>query len=142
MGGKHKKMTVWTTDDDNRLLQLQMELGKTKWKAIASSMPGRSVASVRNRFFRIDRGARLVQEGKGKNRCTRCGEMKRGHVCRYKTKTDDDTVRADMNSKTRVASMLTSMRMGASILSPPCFQESSTMFASLIDSNELKEEKE
>lgn len=128
--GKHTEMTAWSTDDDDRLLQLQIELGKNVWTAIASKMPGRSVASVRNRVFRIDRGNRLVQEGKGKNRCTRCGEMKRGHACRYKIRADND------NHRTGVVNMLTSMRLGL-FSSSPCSQQGG--FDSLNESNELEE---
>ena len=36
---------------------------------------------VRNRFLRIERGRILTQEGKSKNRCGQCGQLKRGHVC-------------------------------------------------------------
>ena len=37
---------------------------------------------VRNRYLRIERGRWLTEQGKSKNRCGQCGELKRGHVCR------------------------------------------------------------
>jgi len=37
---------------------------------------------VRNRYLRIERGRMLTEQGKSKNRCGQCGELKRGHVCR------------------------------------------------------------
>jgi len=36
---------------------------------------------VRNRYLRIERGRQLTEEGKSKNRCGQCGQLKRGHVC-------------------------------------------------------------
>jgi len=36
---------------------------------------------VRNRYLRIERGRELTEQGKSKNRCGQCGQLKRGHVC-------------------------------------------------------------
>jgi hypothetical protein len=37
---------------------------------------------VRNRYLRIERGKWLTEQGKSKNRCGQCGELKRGHRCK------------------------------------------------------------
>ena len=37
---------------------------------------------VRNRYLRIKRGRWLTEQGRSKNRCGICGELKRGHVCK------------------------------------------------------------
>ena len=37
---------------------------------------------VRNRYLRIERGRWLTEQGRSKNRCGQCGELKRGHMCR------------------------------------------------------------
>ena len=55
-----------------------------RWKFIAEQLGNanpRTAAMVRNRYLRIERGRQLTQEGKSKNRCGQCGELKRGHVC-------------------------------------------------------------
>lgn len=46
----------------------------------------RSIASVRNRFLRLQAGMRpsLNESLKKSNRCQRCGEVKKGHICRQR----------------------------------------------------------
>merc|ERR1719326_47919 len=41
----------------------------------------RTSAMVRNRYLRIEQGAKKVQAGECRNRCGQCGEFKLGHVC-------------------------------------------------------------
>ena len=56
-----------------------------RWKLIAEALcksNPRTPAMVRNRYLRIERGRWLTEQGKSKNRCGQCGELKRGHVCR------------------------------------------------------------
>ena len=63
------------------LRRLVREEGR-RWRKIADSFPGRSVASVRNHWLRIEQGERDVAERNYKNRCTACGQPKRvGHRC-------------------------------------------------------------
>ena len=52
------------------------------WKSIVKQLPGRTTSSVRNRWLRIEKGRKLREEGKGKNRCRACGEIMLGHICR------------------------------------------------------------
>jgi len=63
-------------------MRLINESGK-RWKQIASALKpfDRTPAMVRNRYLRIERGKWLTAEGKSKNRCGLCGQLKRGHVC-------------------------------------------------------------
>lgn len=55
-----------------------------KWGKIAGLLKGRSSASVRNRYLRIEKGQQLRDAGKSKNRCAACGQHKLGHVCTVK----------------------------------------------------------
>jgi hypothetical protein len=79
-----KKGTVyedWNDKDTVLLVDLQAALGN-RWAQIAAHFPGRSVNSVRNRFYRIQIGAQksLDPNVKG-NICNKCGLRKRGHLC-------------------------------------------------------------
>lgn len=85
-GGAHENMRGWSPEEDELLLELIQISGK-RWKHIAEALgaqsPGtpRTPAMVRNRFLRIERGRQLTEQGKSKNRCGQCGQLKRGHVC-------------------------------------------------------------
>jgi len=70
----------WTPEEDLLILRLFAAEGR-KWGRIAALLPGRSSASVRNRYLRIEKGRQLTAEGKSKNRCAACGQLKLGHVC-------------------------------------------------------------
>ena len=82
---KHEYMETWSGDEDALLLNLIDRHG-TSWKAIGKRMPNRSVASMRNRYQRIIKGRQVG----GKNRCLKCGQIKRGHSCGRRN--DDDVV--------------------------------------------------
>ena len=69
-------MEAWTGEEDTRLLKLIEQHGPS-WSVIEESFPTRTVASIRNRYQRILRGRREP----GRNRCLRCGQLKRGHTC-------------------------------------------------------------
>ena len=70
----------------NRILPRPQKSGK-RWKLIAEALVDhtsgheRTPAMVRNRYLRIERGRELTEQGKSKNRCGQCGQLKRGHVC-------------------------------------------------------------
>ena len=80
---KHEIMSAWTPAEDKMILQLYRQEGR-KWAKIASCLENRTSASVRNRFLRIEKGARLRAQGVSKNRCAACGQQKLGHVCPVK----------------------------------------------------------
>lgn len=84
---RHEHMLAWTPEEDLLILQLFAAEGR-KWGRIAAMLPGRSSASVRNRYLRIEKGRQLRQEGKSKNRCAACGMHKLGHVCTVKKPED------------------------------------------------------
>jgi len=85
VGGKHEDMRPWSPEEDALLLDIVKTAGK-RWKIIAEQLSdanhSRTTAMVRNRYLRIERGKELTERGISKNRCGRCGEIKRGHVCR------------------------------------------------------------
>eukprot|EP00310_Coccolithus_braarudii_P012212 CAMPEP_0183346098 /NCGR_PEP_ID=MMETSP0164_2-20130417/11309_1 /TAXON_ID=221442 /ORGANISM="Coccolithus pelagicus ssp braarudi, Strain PLY182g" /LENGTH=319 /DNA_ID=CAMNT_0025517317 /DNA_START=302 /DNA_END=1261 /DNA_ORIENTATION=- len=86
-GGVHEHMRAWDPEEDNIIITLLGQLGP-KWSRIVQQLPGRSVSSVRNRWQRIEKGRKLREAGhESKNRCQRCGQPKRGHVCNAKLKT-------------------------------------------------------
>jgi len=78
---RHERMEAWSALDDRAILEAYNRLGP-KWQQIAREVPGRSVASVRNRFLRIQKGERQRSAGIAKNRCHACGELKLGHICK------------------------------------------------------------
>jgi len=82
---KHDVMEAWTTEEDRLLLHL-IHVHGTSWKVIDGSFPSRTVASIRNRYQRIVNGSKHV----GKNRCQRCGMIKRGHICQGRVRTPHD----------------------------------------------------
>jgi len=80
---KHEHMMSWTPEEDLQILTLFAQEGR-KWGKIAGVLKNRSSASVRNRYLRIENGRKLREEGKSKNRCAACGQLKLGHVCAVK----------------------------------------------------------
>lgn len=70
--------SFWTPTQDDLLLAA-IEKHGPKWKAVAEDVsPNCTSAMARNRFQRM----RAPLEGKpGRNRCKKCGQVKRGHTC-------------------------------------------------------------
>lgn len=74
-------MQAWAPEEDMIILQCHANLGP-KWQAIVQRLPGRTVASVRNRWQRIEKGRKLREAGQpSRNKCQRCKQDKRGHIC-------------------------------------------------------------
>ena len=69
-------MEPWTAEEDVLLLAAIKRHG-TSWKRIEPIFPTRTTSSFRNRYQRILIG----KKERGKNRCLRCGKIKRGHTC-------------------------------------------------------------
>lgn len=78
-------MKLWEPEEDEIILQVHATIGP-KWKLITQHLPGRSVSSVRNRFQRIEKGNEIRKQGGKMNVCHMCGQPKRGHVCRAKSR--------------------------------------------------------
>ena len=79
-------MRPWTAAQDEVLRELVSKQGRRpKWKEITEALRNdgnyRTVAMVRNRYLRIEKGKELTELGLSKNRCSLCGQIKRGHVC-------------------------------------------------------------
>ena len=71
-------MEQWSATEDAAIADGLREYS-TRWALIkANKLPHRSVSSIRNRHQRIQKGSRGPP---GRNRCHRCGQMKRGHSC-------------------------------------------------------------
>lgn len=67
---------TWTADDDDKIRAFVLKEG-TRWSDMQSTVfEERTVASIRNRWQRIQK------EGLGRNKCLKCGQMKRGHSCK------------------------------------------------------------
>ena len=66
-GGAHENMQTWQPEDDLTILRLHGEIGP-KWQQIAEHLPGRSTASIRNRFQRLEQ-VRKLREAQASRRC-------------------------------------------------------------------------
>lgn len=119
-------MKSWTPDEDAELLHLIETSGK-HWKHIASALKpyDRTPAMVRNRFLRIKRGRWLTEQGRSKNRCGVCGELKRGHVCKSvlipppveaSTEVDDEDVLSNSSTSLVETAVSTPNRHGDQVL--------------------------
>ena len=73
----------WTADEDDRLASLARGRARVEWTSLVHLFPGRTKASIRNRWARISKGEQLraLDDGTLSNRCGACGELKRGHIC-------------------------------------------------------------
>lgn len=89
-----QEMTPWQPHEDIRIMQLIHQLGP-RWSSIATHFPGRTAASVRNRFLRLDQGHKQREAGViTKNRCARCGLPKKGHICMMRFNEENQAVQA------------------------------------------------
>ena len=52
---RHEQMSAWRPEEDNLILDL-VERHGPRWGKIAVELHGRSVASVRNRYLRMQKG--------------------------------------------------------------------------------------
>ncbi len=78
-------MSPWSFEEDQILLDALSQYN-TKWKLIQNRLNYRSVSSIRNRWVRIKKGHQAIgKECKGRNKCTRCGQIKLGHICTTST---------------------------------------------------------
>lgn len=69
---------------EDRIIQKLHGSEGPAWTKIAQALPGRTPASVRNRFLRITKGEQLLVQAKvRKNACNHCGLVQQnyGHVC-------------------------------------------------------------
>lgn len=99
--GKQPDAVMWKPEEMAQLLALNREY-PSQWKRIGKLLK-RSCASVRNCFQRIDPSRARA----GKNLCTDCGLLKRGHVCLYtKNPPQNRTVTLKLRGKDCVTPLL------------------------------------
>ena len=80
----------WTTVEDELIVEKVREIGP-KWRQIASALQtGRSDDAVRNRYNRlmepgvvINMWARENGSQSPKYKCSKCGQVKKNHICTY-----------------------------------------------------------
>jgi len=136
-GGRHENMRPWHPAEDESLLQL-IETRGAKWKLIAAALNSdRTPAMVRNRYLRIKKGRLLTEQGRSKNRCGVCGQLKRGHICTKNPQPgpsqaavmmdDDDEEDALSNSSTMLESLSggPSESVDAELLAVACAEDGS-----------------
>ena len=75
-GGAHENMRAWDPEEDTIIMEMVNTDGP-KWKQIVKRLPGRTVSSVRNRYQRIADGQTKAADGRAKNRCRQCGQIKK-----------------------------------------------------------------
>lgn len=93
-GGKHELQVQWTPEEDAALMQV-LPLGTLRpcWTTVTLELAehcpktaSRTLKSVRSRWNRLTEGrrARTTPSPFGaarKNRCSACGQLRRGHIC-------------------------------------------------------------
>lgn len=73
---------AWEPEEDRIILALIAKIGP-RWSKIVKHLKGRTTASARNRWQRIEKGRRQREKGGmvPHQRCSKCGLVRRGHVC-------------------------------------------------------------
>ena len=73
---RHENLQLWSAEEDDRMIALVRRHGQ-RWSKILTEFPGRTTASLRNRW------ARLKAFDASRTRlCRRCGAPRRVHICR------------------------------------------------------------
>lgn len=70
----------WGAEEDRQLVLAVKRHGQ-KWRLIEKQFPNRGNQQVRCRWYRLQAGKKAADLGMARNRCRKCGELKRGHVC-------------------------------------------------------------
>ena len=81
-GGAHESSKRWEAGEDRLLAHAVNEHGQ-KWRLIMPLFPGRNRQQIRCRWGRIRSGMLEAKAGRARNRCRKCGQIKRGHVCTW-----------------------------------------------------------
>ena len=74
--GNHEVFSKWS-GKETALLLANVDKYGNQWGKM--DINGRSVSSIRNRWARLT--SKHIK--KGKNKCLKCGMVKRGHICKY-----------------------------------------------------------
>jgi len=80
---------AWEPEEDRIILALIAKIGP-RWSKIVKHLNGRTTASARNRWQRIEKGRRQRENGGmvPHQRCSKCGLVRRGHVCEARSNRD------------------------------------------------------
>ena len=83
-GGRHEQSQPWSPEEVQRLMRLIEDRPQgtpIQWAKLAT-LVNRSAASLRNFYLRMRKGRQAQADKVARNRCKRCGKIKRGHLCR------------------------------------------------------------
>lgn len=93
---------MWSFQEDNRLTDLVQKCtdaaGRPRWKEIAANLGSRTAQECRCRWRRLREGEEHMRLGKSKNRCSRCGMLRRGHSCVFNQRVRRDDVEKLVNA--------------------------------------------
>lgn len=77
--------TRWCPSEDCILIQEVLKRqpdSRVSWKIIHKQyLPSRTPSTIRNRYYRLEQGRKAQHKQSAKNRCKRCGQYIRGHLC-------------------------------------------------------------
>ena len=79
-------MKAWKPEEDGLIIELLRSYGP-RWSIIVRHLPGRTIASVRNRWLRIDKVRRKqatwqeADDGQATNKCQWSVQTKPGQAC-------------------------------------------------------------
>ena len=75
-------MESWSLEEDEKLVNL-INIYSTNWKFIKQYFSTRTCSSIRNRWIRINNNPNyyLQEDIKKYYRCSKCGKLRRGHIC-------------------------------------------------------------
>ena len=93
-------MNFWNKDEDEKLVNLISKQG-TSWKSFEKYFSTRTKDSIRNRWMRLNQhpNRNIDKEKKKKyNKCTKCGQIKRGHICGEYNFLNDRIVNKEKNN--------------------------------------------
>lgn len=92
-------MDFWDKEEDEKLIDLINTYG-TKWSEISYHFPDRTHSSIRNRWIRINQHP-TKNFGKKKikkyNKCSKCGLIKKGHICGRQNSLPDSLISIKKN---------------------------------------------
>jgi len=84
---RHDVMEPWSAKEDARLLRGVTEFSRSWVQVQRHRLPHRTISSIRNRYQRM-----TFHGPPGRNRCQRCGHLKKGHTCHREEEAGEEDV--------------------------------------------------